>query len=550
MRQGGDDGAAATSLERLAATVPPTAATVLQVGMGDGWLAAHLKQRQRPPTVYGVGAPTVSPSPDRSGLDDLFDVDVDNADVPVAPGSVDCIVYADALPRLADPLATLRRHRALLSPSGTVTCSVPNLQHHSIVRDVVRGVFPYAEGTLLDPAYRHLYTSAAVMQLLLDAGYAPDTVDRLTDDGDEAMAMAAAPLFEWLGVGAVDAERDLGTTTLIVRGVPLPDVGVEPEVPVTVVACVNDDAQLEANLARSPCLQAGRPHQLLVFRGCASAAEGLNAGIDQAEHEFVVFVHQDVYLPEQWPARLVSQWRRAESAGGPIGVAGVFGVLDRKVPFDAIGRVVHRDRLLSHRSLPADVDGLDELLMVVRRDTPLRVDPDLGWHLYGTDLALQAQRRHLRVVVVDAPCHHNSLTGRVPSKYRDSERVLARKWRDELPIHTNLSSMDRWLIEDGDDGGGPTGEAHHADARRADAPRADAPRADVTGASLSDAGASDVAGAPGAVADLVSRLRREQVALGTELEQARLQVASMKASPFWRAREAYVSVRRRLRGRR
>jgi len=203
----------------------------------------------------------------------------------------------------------------------------------------------------------------------------------------------------------------------------------------------------------------------------------------------------------------------------------VFGVLDRKVPFDAIGRVVHRDRLLSHRSLPADVDGLDELLMVVRRDTPLRVDPDLGWHLYGTDLALQAQRHHLRVVVVDAPCHHNSLTGRVPSKYRDSERVLARKWRDQLPIHTNLSSMDRWLIEEGaDDGGRPAGAG----------------------------GATDVdeAGPPGAVADLVSRLRREQVALGTELEQARLQVASMKASPFWRAREAYVAVRRRLRGRR
>jgi hypothetical protein len=48
------------------------------------------------------------------------------------------------------------------------------------------------------------------------------------------------------------------------------------------------------------------------------------------------------------------------------------------------------------------------------------------------------------------------------------------------------------------------------------------------------------------VAELVTRLRREQVALNVELEQARLQVASMQASPFWRAREVYAGLRSRL----
>jgi len=213
----------------------------------------------------------------------------------------------------------------------------------------------------------------------------------------------------------------------------------------------------------------------------------------------------------------MAQWRLAQQQGGPIGIGGVFGVLDRSVPFDAIGRVVHRDRLLMHRDLPADVDGLDELLMVVPRQTPLRLDPDLGWHLYGTDLALQASARGLRVVVLDAPCHHNSLTGRVPWKYRDSERVLARKWQDRLPVHTNLSSIDTWLLDEGP-------------ARAPQAEEAQEP------------------GPPGPIADLVTRLRREQVALGAELEQARLQVASMRASPFWRARERYAALREKLRG--
>jgi hypothetical protein len=132
---------------------------------------------------------------------------------------------------------------------------------------------------------------------------------------------------------------------------------------------------------------------------------------------------------------------------------------------------------------------------------------------------LQAQEKGLLVVVVDAPCHHNSLTGRVPWKYRESERVLARKWEDRLPIHTNLSSIGAWLVDETGDG--------------------DLPSAQAVSEETGDPGSS-------AIADLVDRLRREQVALNTELEQARLQVASMQASPFWRAREVYAGIRARL----
>jgi len=523
MHQGGPghDEASALLNERLAVAVPDTARVILQVGSAHGWLAPALKARNPARIVYGAQSPGTGDAPPTPDLDGLFEIDLDRDDPPLDAGSVDCIVYADELPRLRDAVAVLERHRRLLSRSGTWCGSVPNLQHHSVVTELIRGMFRYRAGSLVDPSYERLFTFATVMQTLLDAGYAPDTIDRLRDSDDDpdvqATITAGAALFELLGVGTGDAERDLTTTHMLVRGLPLPTVDDEEEQPITVVACVNDEAQLEANLLSSPCLRDPSPHQVLLFRGCASAAEGLNAGIERAKHELVVLVHQDVYLPNAWPQRMMAQWRLAQQQGGPIGIGGVFGVLDRSVPFDAIGRVVHRDRLLMHRDLPADVDGLDELLMVVPRQTPLRLDPDLGWHLYGTDLALQASARGLRVVVLDAPCHHNSLTGRVPWKYRDSERVLARKWQDRLPVHTNLSSIDTWLLDEGP-------------ARAPQAEEAQEP------------------GPPGPIADLVTRLRREQVALGAELEQARLQVASMRASPFWRARERYAALREKLRG--
>ncbi|HTZ08598.1 MAG TPA: glycosyltransferase, partial [Acidimicrobiales bacterium] len=442
MRQGGPERSgvdAATLLGRLARAVPDGARTVLQVGLGPGWLGPLLAGRADPPAVtmavFAGQAPPPGPSP-------VAVVDELGRGLDAGAGPVDCIVYADALGRFADPATAVAAHRSLLAPGGAVVASVPNLQYHGVLRHLLRGEFPYGDGGVAEAATRRLFTAADVVQVLLDAGYAPSVVDRVEDEDAGGMDVAGGALFELLGVGAKDAGRDLRTSHLLVRATPMAEVDPAEERPLTFVACVNDEAQLEANLARSPCLAPGSPHELLVFRDAASAGEGLNAGIAAARHERVVLVHQDVYLPAGWPARLASQWRAAEAQGAAVGVAGVFGVRDRRVPFDATGRVVHRDRLLDHRRLPTDVDGLDELLMVVPRTTTLRVDERLGWHLYGTDLALQAQHQGLRAVVLDAPCHHNSLTGRVPFAYRTSERVLARKWPGQLPIHTNLSSID------------------------------------------------------------------------------------------------------------
>jgi len=497
-------------LDALLDAVPAHATRVVVVGEDADALAQSLTARDRRRMVVPV--------------------DVGHDDPPVDPGSIDAIVYADALSRLRDPLATIERHRPLLVRSGTVVGAFANVQHHSVVASLLRGSLPYRRGSLIDPSSVRLFTATSAVDLFLDAGLAPEVVARIDEPGAEAFVSAAAPLLEHLGVGTPDARRSMSATHVVVRGDLLRDDGADvaadagaDDLVVSFVVCVNDDAQLEANLLRSPDIAETDRHEVLEFRDCATAADGLNAGIERARGDLVVLVHQDVYLPKGWVRRLVAQWRRAQRAGTTVGLAGVFGVADRRVPFDAIGHVVHRERLLAHGTLPADVDGLDELLMVVPRGTGLRADPALGWHLYGTDLALQAHQADQRVVVLDALCHHNSLTGRVPVGYRGSERVLAQKWRATLPIHTNLSSIGEWLL----DASGPEPSSDdHADATEG-------------------AGATGNDGVPEAVTALVERLRAERGALSAELEQTRHRLASMQASPFWRARELLVRLLRR-----
>src|SRR5580700_4773830 len=206
--------------ERLVLAVPDTARVVLQVGSAHGWLATALKARHPARVVYGAHSPGARGAVPTRELDGLFELDLERDDPPLDVGSVDCIVYADELPRLRDPVAVLDRHRRLVSPSGTICASVPNLQHHSVVTQLVRGIFQYRVGSLVDPSYVRLFTFAGAMQTLLDAGYAPDTIDRLHDtDGDtdiQATITAGAALFELLGVGTSDAERDLTTSHMVV----------------------------------------------------------------------------------------------------------------------------------------------------------------------------------------------------------------------------------------------------------------------------------------------------------------------------------------------
>jgi Glycosyltransferase like family len=221
--------------------------------------------------------------------------------------------------------------------------------------------------------------------------------------------------------------------------------------PLSFVACVSDSSILEANLHSSPCLNDGSEHQVLVVKNCPSAADGLNIGIARAKTDWVVFIHQDMWLPARWDRSVVEQLHEAERRIGPIGVAGVYGVgeviarRDQSQPLAAerIGWVVDRGRMLSDGpELPARVATLDELLLIVRRDAGLRFDTTLGFHLYGADICLQAREQGLAVVALAALCHHNSRSIGLPEAFFASARVFARKWSHRLPVATPCAIIE------------------------------------------------------------------------------------------------------------
>jgi SAM-dependent methyltransferase len=447
----------------LLEAIATSARRVLDVGCGEGMLGAALKERQAGCTVFGIEREPEVAARAANRLDQVFTLDVEHEAPPMEPGSLDCVLFGDVLEHLVDPEAVLRRYRPLLAPEGLILCSVPNLQHHSMLAALLTGDFQYADAGLLDRTHLRFFTLSTMFKLLLDAGFAPDVVDIVLGPCPRGLIEAAGPLLDYLGLHRGRMAHHLSAYQYILRGRPLgwdgkertreaprpghrPPGRIEPdeEVPISIVACVTDRAILEANLLASPDLGRGSIHETIFLSNCLDAAAGLTSGLARARNDLVVWAHQDVYLPRGWPARLVRQMRLAEHQWGRLGVGGVYGVAQDGQRPVRVGRVVDRDRLLDEGvPVPARVGSLDELLLVMHKDSQLRPSSGLGFHLYGTDLCLAAQAHGLPAVVLDALCFHNSRHVELPRAFAASAARLAARWPARMPVATPCALIGR-----------------------------------------------------------------------------------------------------------
>jgi SAM-dependent methyltransferase len=440
----------------LLSAVPPEARRILDAGCGEGYLGVALKHADPSREVVGIERQPEVAARAAQCLDQVFTLDLEAEDPPLPDGTIDCIVYGDVLEHLVDPEAVLRRHRRLLRQDGSILCSVPNIQHHSVIAALLRSDFQYTVAGLLDATHLRFFTYSTLIKLLLDSGFAPVFLDDIAIPCPGGFRAAIRPALEYLGLHPQRTDRYLRAYQYIVKGLPLWDYGpkresapadsspaAEAETPLTFAVCVSDDAILQANLLSSPCLGPGSPHEVILARQCRSAAEGLNQAIARAKNDLVVCVHQDVYLPRGWPDRFLQEYRRAVTAAGPVGVVGVYGVSLVDTAVRRAGHVVDRDRLLAEPvALPAVVETLDELLLAVPRGTPLSLDGRLGFHFYGADLCLEARGRGLNAVVLDALCFHHSQGTELGQDFWRSAEAFKVKWTHGLPLATSCVYID------------------------------------------------------------------------------------------------------------
>ncbi len=214
----------------------------------------------------------------------------------------------------------------------------------------------------------------------------------------------------------------------------------------TLVSAITDWEVLRENLLASPCLHTDRPLQFIFKQGYSAAGLAYNEALEAARHDLVIFVHQDVYLPEQWLDQVMTSIVALETFDPHWGVLGCYGrSRDHAL---GIGRVYttgcqwHGSRILQ----PVQVDTLDEIVLIVRQSAGLRFDGRLPFfHLYGTDLCLTAGEAGMNSYVLPAPCIHNTHQMiELPPEYHACYFYIKSKWKTCLPIPAPCSRISWW----------------------------------------------------------------------------------------------------------
>ncbi len=212
----------------------------------------------------------------------------------------------------------------------------------------------------------------------------------------------------------------------------------------TFIVSVSDEEIFIRNFASSPVLRTGL-HEVDVtpIRGRASASLAFNEGFESAKNEFLVFCHQDMIFPSYWLDDVSESIEELNSVDHDWGILGCIGrtnrgVLRGNLLCNATGRM--RDRLHP----PAEVQTLDEVVLIMRKNDSLRFDPLMPhFHFFGTDIVMTAAAEGRKSYAIDALCFHNTRKIHCyPGEFFTCYRYVLKKWKRHLPIYTTCVVVD------------------------------------------------------------------------------------------------------------
>lgn len=83
----------------------------------------------------------------------------------------DYIVFGDTLDHLIDPWNTLKNMRKYLKPDGKVLASIPNINHFTIIKNLINGNWNYETGGIGDISHLRFFTLNNIVNMFNEAGY-------------------------------------------------------------------------------------------------------------------------------------------------------------------------------------------------------------------------------------------------------------------------------------------------------------------------------------------------------------------------------------------
>ena len=361
-------------------------------------------------------------------------------------GAFDLIVLPEGLAALDAPQAALDALASIAAPRATLMLEQPQHATLAMLQRWAEADLTDDDGALSAP-HLALGSLASCTKALLDAGWMPTLLSsRPAPPVSAAFETAAVAMAGALGIPATTARRQWGARSHVIQCERSFEAAPAASGPsrFTVVVPTTRDRQLRANVDASPGLHEVQARVVSVRRAATPAA-AMAIAAPHLDSDWVLLAHQDVYFPRGFGHRLNALLAQIGPDERPRTLMGFAGMgVDRAQQSTAkAGFVIDRTARADWGANDHAV-SIDELAIVVSRDSVHRIDPALGWHLWATDLCLTAIAQH-RVFprIVRLPLFHNSSTDHtLPDAFFASAATLAAKHPGWGPIHTLCGVID------------------------------------------------------------------------------------------------------------
>jgi 2-polyprenyl-3-methyl-5-hydroxy-6-metoxy-1,4-benzoquinol methylase len=153
-------------------TEPPH--RVLEIGCGAGATGLALKQKFQDIEYVGVEPDEGAAKIAQTRLDRVICSDIEKVQMDtfgLTKEYFDLIICADVLEHLYDPWKILFALRNNLVPDGRILASIPNIQHISIINNLLNGHWTYSKYGLLDATHIRFFTLSEITKMFSDTGY-------------------------------------------------------------------------------------------------------------------------------------------------------------------------------------------------------------------------------------------------------------------------------------------------------------------------------------------------------------------------------------------
>ncbi|MFQ9923488.1 MAG: glycosyltransferase [Beduini sp.] len=173
-----------------------------------------------------------------------------------------------------------------------------------------------------------------------------------------------------------------------------------------------------------------------------NAVSAFNSVIKQAKGEYLMFVHQDIALEDDYFLNKVESYFKDHPQ---TGIAGIAGVRDRKI-YSNIEHSIPRVRVSEDvLSSAVSVNSLDECLFIIPRKYLLEYPFDEQvcdhWHLYTVEYCYRMKKLNKEVVVLPLKAYHLSQGDFMNEGYYETLLKVANKYHKDFDrLETTIRS--------------------------------------------------------------------------------------------------------------